>query len=350
MLSTALAGVAGALLSSPAGAAPRPPGLGPIGLPGRLELTPLEHADLQTYAADWSVRHVLDLPFAVRVAGFVSGPGPISVTLGFDPRVLEATPVAQVASGGVTWVATTTAVRSRADGTATVSFDVVRPEGLPRRRLDASVVLPLRRLDLYPAENIGAPLPLSVQIDRPGRLERRLLSWSVASQTLPAAPWGAEVSAAWASGTVAVDGKEAGYRTPVAMRIRSMGPQPVPAGALVVVDLDGRVVTDVAVRSATVDGVAVEAVPATDLSRDTDLLRGTWALPVAVPAGSVMSLQLDAAPVDGAPRVEGLRLGAAALVAPAGDERQVRTTGRYTAVDLTTAGTPTTDGVAVGSI
>lgn len=341
VLTVGAAAVSTAILTTPAQAG------GPARtLPTTVVLHPLETAQVVTYDPTWATQHTLELPLAVSIAGYAQPGAGLAVTVTFDPRVLASTDRAAVAAGQSSWSATCPPAEVLPDGTARIVIDVVRPDGAPRRRSVSTIVLPLRRLDLYPEENIGAAHPVVVEVARQGGRLRNAHTWSSVSQAVPAAPWGAEVAAAWTS--LAVPGSDGplDYRAPFSVRVRSTGPAPVPAGSELVVDLDAGVVAGLSVISATLDGVAVDG-PAADVGvRDETLLRGTWTLPAAVPAGSVLNVVLGCTPVPDPSRPRSLRRAAVTLVG-AGQQRQ---TARYTSVDLTSSGTPTTDGVAVGTI
>ncbi|WP_146847901.1 hypothetical protein [Cellulomonas terrae] len=344
VLTGAVSGIGTALLAAPTKAAASERAAGGTAV----ALVPLETSEIVTYDSTWATQHVLDVPLAVSIAGYALPSSGLTVTVSFDLRLLASTDRVAIAAGTASWSASCEPAQVLDDGTARVTFDVVRPQGSSRRRSSSTVALPLRPLDLYPDENIGAPHPLVIEVVRRGGAQRTARTWSTVSRSVPATPWGVEVAAAWTSLELPGSLGPLGYRAPISVRLRSTGPAPIPAGSELVVDLDASVVAGLEVLTASIDGLAIAAPTPRVGRQDETLLRGSWVVPVAIPAGSVLDVVLDCTPVAAPPTPRSLRRATVSLVgAGAGVPRE---TGRYTAVDLTSSGTPTTDGIAVGTI
>ena len=316
-----LAAAGGVVAASPARADPRPS----TGRRPRLGLSVVGVVPVVTFEPDWSVTRSFDLPLALRVDGWAGPRDVLTLTVTYDRRVVEVVPQGVAASDGMAWSTGATRVDAPAGDVGTLTVEVLRPAARAQDDELPVVLLPLRARHLYPAENIGAVAPLTVELSRAGRRERRAYVWKAPEQVTSGPVWGAHVSASFVETAGA-------YRAPAVVRVESVGPQPVPAGALVRVEVD-HAVTGLTVASAEVDGVVV------DLTGRLQPGLVTSVLEVPVPplaAGSELTLQLEAA---GAGSARGDSAAASVrVVVPPGTPGHVRATGAMLAADVTSSG------------
>ncbi|GIG40918.1 hypothetical protein [Cellulomonas phragmiteti] len=316
-----LAAAGGVAAATPSHAAPRP-------LPSRRSRLGLEVAGVLpvvTFEADWSAARSFDVPVALRLGGYAGARDVLTLTVTFDRRVLEVTPQAVAAADGLGWSTGAARVVETAGDAATLRVEVPRPAARARTGEGPVVLLPLRPRRLYPAENVGRVVPLTVELSRDGGRERRSRVWRAPETLTPGPVWGVEVSAAFAASTTTPT------RVPTAVRVESVGPHPVPAGSLVRVETD-RAVSGLAVAEATLDGVPVP------LSGRLERGAVTSVLDVPVPeiaAGRVLLVHLAATAVEpvAEPAAASVR-----VVAAAGVAGHARATGAALAVDSAASG------------
>lgn len=317
-----LASVGGVVAASPARADPRPS----TGRRPRLALSVVGVVPVVTFAPDWSVTRSFDLPLALRVDGWAGPRDELTLTVTYDRRVLDVVPQGVAASDGMAWSTGAARVDAAAGDVGTLSVDLRRPAARAQDDELPVVLLPLRARHLYPAENIGAVAPLTVELARAGGRERRASVWQASEQVTSGPVWGAHVSASFVetAGT---------YRAPTVVRVESVGPRPVPAGSLVRIEVD-HAVTGLTVASAEVDGVVVELAGRLQPGLVTSVLE------VPVPplaAGSELLLHLEATGA-GSPGAD-QAAASVRVVVPPGAPGHVRATGAMLAADVTTSGT-----------
>ena len=105
---------------------------------------------------------------------------------------------------------------------------------LPHTKIDVvDVGFPLENVVLYPEENVGPLAGAAISIIPRSHLAP--FSVKVVSQQVPAAglAWGAEVDVTWGRISSIAGGNGSTYAYPRAVRLRSTGPGPVPAGTKV---------------------------------------------------------------------------------------------------------------------
>jgi hypothetical protein len=303
--------------------APAPPPLGLV----PVDVTPVRHLD----AAFRAETHA-EAPRVVELQGLDATDGVLDGELTFDPRVLAAGDTVVLSGGGQIWTAP--AVTGAApDGTHTLRFTVERPEGPARVAPTVLMMLPLSVRALYPAEDLGTVAPATLVVGRTG--DPAVARWQSATVTVPVEPWGAELAAAWCG---------CPYRYPSGLRVHSVGPGPVAAGTRLELVLDARMVEQVAVLEARLDGAPGLAAPTVSAAAAGDVLHATVLLADAVPAGGVLDLALTVVPRAGATTVDGERVASVTLVGPDDAARPARATGRYSVTDLTACGNPRTEG------
>ncbi|WP_139416609.1 hypothetical protein [Agromyces laixinhei] len=209
---------------------------------GRVEAATLSDAitsenrqTIEFFSADFTVKHVWQLATVIAISTLPERVQTVSAEFLSDPRVLAQRRFLSVQNAdGLT---TVKADDTSLDGsTASVIFN------LDRRSLSGEQVriyLPLLGRMLYPEDGIdgvSAPIVKLALMDADGkvvqRLERRLILESI----VQVAPWGLVPSAGWAALTNPE--QNVFYRVPVAINLRSIGPNPTPSGVQVEITVD----------------------------------------------------------------------------------------------------------------
>lgn len=345
VLGSIVAGVGVVALAPPSQGAPP---AAPVARGRFLDVRALESVTLRTFDDPWTTEWSLVVPVSLQITGHSAGA--LQATVDYDPRLLGVVDDVVLTAAGSFWTATPDAPVTLPDGAARTRFLVDAPAGGPRRAEAVVASLPLRARQL-PAENLGAPLPFSLTLARPGAFDRVIHRSTTTAEPTAVRPWSAEVAAAWTAVDAVQSGKVARYLYPVAASVTGLGPHPVPAGAPLTIETDAALVTAVNVAAVRLDGVDVDLTTLQATSDVDGTVRTlTVALPVDVPAGSVLDVELAAAPAAGAPMVRALRFATVGLSGTGAPDERVRPSGTYLATSLTSSGHPETDGIAVGTV
>lgn len=313
-----------------------------------LGVTALETVTLRTFDEPWTTEWALTVPVSLEISGHHAGP--LQATVDYDPRLLDVVDTVVLTAAGSFWTVTPDAPVTLPDGAARTRFLVEPPAGGPRRAEAVVASLPLRAREL-PAENVGAPLPFSLTIARPGAFDRAIHRSTTTAEATAVRPWAAEVAAGWGTLEVVQAGRPASYLYPLAASVTGAGPHPVPAGAPLTIEVDAALVTALGVNAVRLDGVDVDLATLQAAPAEDDTVRRlTVAVPVEIPAGSVLEVELAPVPVDGAETVRALRFATVGLSGTGAPDERVRESGTYLATSLTPSGRPAIDGVAVGTV
>ena len=314
--------------------------------PGPVSVSHLATHRLECFSQDFSVENSVDWAAVIELAAEAPVDAGTRVVVEFDDRHFAA---------GKAVLFTGAAVRSvpssaeTADGRTQVSFEIDREFG-PKSKT-VGIGLPMTPRPLYPTENIGDFTPAILSLTAPGSdaPERFDLLGPTATRTV--APWGVEVSGAWASTEVREKSKTRFYRAPSLVRVTSIGPHPAPAGT-VSITVDGSLIEQVGIEGVSLDGTSVDlaGIPVRE-TRVGNEMRVEVGPGIELPSGSV--LEVFAQPIEKAANAtvsEGLVFARAEFIAESVSERPRRRTGRGTFIDVTDSGTVEQPDAAKGTI
>ncbi|WP_090107304.1 MULTISPECIES: hypothetical protein [unclassified Leifsonia] len=220
-------------------------------------------------------------------------------------------------------------------------------------RDDSAVVLipPLNSKPLYPNENIGALEPVVLTVTSPAGDHSASLPLVGEPVATPSAPWGLELAGVWGDAKVTELRKERLYRYPTFVQLMSVGPSAVPAGGVLTLDVDAGVVSSLAVNTISRDGVLLGR---NAFSAKEDTGRGSLRLDITladqVLPEEVITVLLTTALVEGQPDLEGVTIARAKFAASETDARPQRDTGRSTFIDVTNSGSSSSAAVAMGTV
>ncbi|PPF21835.1 hypothetical protein [Rathayibacter rathayi] len=321
-------------------------------------IEPGEVTTLHFPSADFSKRRSVAYSLSEQVR--LSRPSAIRVVVEYDSRLFRATESAVVSHGEHFTSCPTERSERQAPDRSSASYSVPDlSDGDSSPLLCVGVPLSIR--DAYPAENIDAPLPLSVTIQDEAGAVLASIEWSADEAPAVAAAWGVELDASW--GTVGGSDSKSKYRVPRSIRCTSVGPAAVPAGSVLTVEFDARMIAACSVAGVTPvpaqpqgdDGAGKPSalVPwdssALDIVESATGERRTLRITLnrAIDAGASLDVAVSASPVDPVPAaVSSVVYASAAFSGPAG----ARTTGRSSATDLTYSGLPQVSGVTTGTV
>lgn len=305
--------------------------------------TAVETTTLGWFDAAFTAGTLAEVPRVLEVRGLASSTT-LAGVLTFDPRVLTHRGDVMLSSAGRVW--SVPVVPATVGGATELRFELTGAQAGEPHDAPTLVQLPLVPRALYPAENVADVVPLALTLTG-GAAEYR---WADVSATAACEPWGAEVAAAWTSCGVGVAEPAGCYRYPVGVRVASVGPGPVPAGARLTVDVDARFVTRVAAAELRLDGAALDASGVTvTAERVGDRLRTVLGVHDEVPAGAVLDVAFAVTAAGGAPGVAGVHHATVTLAGTDDAARPARATGRYSVSDLTSSGTPHAETAACGT-
>lgn len=212
---------------------------------------------------------------------------------------------------------------------------------------DLAVLVPLIPRELYPAENIGRiATPVMRVVTTDGSATHVELGMS--DEEAVAVPWGVELSGSWVEIPVREGRAARTYRLPALVRLRSVGPGPIPAGTVVAVTLDrsvasGCVVTDVVLDNEPIANTGFT----TSSSVDGDELRTRVRLPESIESGRILEMTL-ATTTASAPQLDGIVFARVYSQGVIAADRPERVTGRTTLIDVTNSGAADSVGAASG--
>jgi hypothetical protein len=271
-------------------------------------ITVLESFQARCFSADWAATHEVSFPAALSTGASKES---LSLDVQWDDRLFAVE--AQVFA-------------DTPDGLQVVTAEIPR-SGQLRATLSpqtSAVYTSARPMGLYPADNVDTPTSTVVSVSG----NKRTARVSLPNITSASSAWGAEVFAEWAVSE--------GYSYPTIVGVRSIGPNPVPAGSIVTV----RVYRDVAALS--VDAGSF------DVTQDMrSAKRSTeYVLEVTndIPAGDTQSFQLappEEPKIDDVPSVS--QVAYVALTSPARFQAAARSTGKFSVASVTPSGSLLSD-------
>lgn len=159
--------------------------------------------DATVFDKAWAHRHVVGFPSLIE---FESDSTSRILTAKWDSRVYARIGPVLVGSG-----------KTSLNGKPAIDSDGRLEITIPAEA--NYVIVPGRVRELYPQENLHRPLPLEVWLDN------RLIT--PPSTNFESAPWGGELYVDW--------GESRGYAVARSVMLRSVGPNPIPAGTTIVV-------------------------------------------------------------------------------------------------------------------
>lgn len=310
--------------------------------PATWSSTAVETTTLGWFDAAFTAGTLAEVPRVLEVRGLAPSTT-LAGVLTFDPRVLTHRGDVMLSSAGRVWAVPVS--QATVGGATELRFALTGAAAQPQ---DAPtlVQLPLVPRALYPAENVADVVPLTLTLTG-GAAEYR---WADVSATAACRPWGAELAAAWTSCGVGTAGAPGCYRYPVGVRVASVGPGPVPAGARLTVDLDARFVAEVSAAELRLDGAALDASGvAGTAERVGDRLRTVLSVRDEVPAGAVLDVAFAVTAAPASPGVAGVHHATVTLAGADDAARPARATGRYSVSDLTSSGTPHAETATCGT-
>lgn len=306
----------------------------------------LEEQSIPVFGTDFRSESVLVVPAVFGLTPATQRQA--FAELRFDSRVFQLTDYAWTIRGsGTPARARVSGLKDWGNGTssALVELGEVKVDGV-------RVHLPLRAVDRYPNENLGAISNLTVTLgDSPTLDGAESFTWAPTAPT-PIAAWGASLAAGWGSVEIESASERLNYRYPVRIKCTSVGPEPIPAGSTITISADDRVVGAFAIQDAviageTIIGAGLTSAPARTGGRS--LLQLTLTSPVA--AGEVVDFTLLPETIDPAPKLADVTFAKVNFEAPASmDGSRLRDTSRLSLAPVTSSGTPAAPNAAVGRI
>ncbi len=301
------------------------------------------------FSTDWATHYALQYPVYLEISDGSDGGAGFTAEFNFDPRIFE--PNSEVALFDNTSVTVVpTEISSLGDGSSSLRFTLEHGLGPAAAGNSISFGLPLALRDLYPAENVGPILPLTLSLSPTGGGAPSRTQWIPLPKAVNVLPWGIELSAGWSELKVTQGGKELVYRAPMLIRVDSVGPSSVPAGTVLTVVTDRRIVASLGVKSVVLDNVVAPELIVSSSAKSEDALQLEIVLGQELAAGSALEVWLQSTPVAEAPKVSSIRFTSVTATNPADLTRPERSTGKQSIVDFTSSGSPLASDIAEGTI
>lgn len=302
---------------------------------------------LECFSEDFASAHSVDWAAVVELAAQASVAAGTRAVVEFDDRLFAAGKA--ILFSGTTVRSVSSSVTT-ANGRTQVSFVIDHEFGAASSKA-VGVGLPMTLRPLYPAENIGEFAPATLSLTAPGSNAAELFDLLGPTATGPVAPFGVEISGAWASIEVHEKSKARSYRAPSLIRVASVGPHPAPDG-IVTITVDASLIDQVRIERVSLDGASLDlgAVPVSESRVGTEI-RVEVSPGIELPSGSV--LEVFAQPIEKAENAavpEGLVFARAEFITESGPDRPRRRTGRETFIDVTDSGTAEQSDAAKGTI
>ncbi|PPF24654.1 hypothetical protein C5D07_04525 [Rathayibacter tritici] len=320
-------------------------------------IEPGEVTTLSFPSADFAKRRSVAYSLSEQVR--LSRPSAFRVVVEYDSRLFSAMESVVVSHGDHYESCPTERSQQQPPNRSSVSYSVPDLSDGDSSPL-LCVGVPLTTRDAYPEENIDAPLPISVTIQDEAGAVLASVEWSADEAPAAAAAWGVELDASW--GTVGGPDSRSTYRVPRSIRCTSVGPAAVPAGSVLTVDLDARVIAACSVAGVTPVPAQLQGddgsgrpnalVPwdssALDVAESATGERRTLRITLnrAIDAGASLDVAVSTSPANPVPTVASVVYASAVFSGPAG----ARATGRYGVTDLTCSGSPQVGGVTTGTV
>lgn len=220
-----------------------------------------------------------------------------TLTMTFDPRLYAALESPFVTLGGRTVPITSTITTDDKSGTTTCAVVLQQDVPLLQRGAEAMVVvIGAANAQRYPLDLVHQPRAVVAEIPKAGRRPgaRRELGKRAGAPAANAMPWGIELSGCWSRQVWGVS-SEFVYYHPVRVTLTGVGPAAAPAPATFTVALDPRLVGHVAVTAVRLNGKAIHRkAQLLGQQRDAVVYESRWRTPVALKAGDVLDVDLNA--------------------------------------------------------
>jgi len=219
------------------------------------------------------------------------------------------------------------------------------------RPIDLTVALPMRARQLFPLEDVGPALPITVAVADGAAAARSFTATSSSSPQAPVSAWALELYGIWTH----VDVRQKGsgktvfhYRHPVGVEVVSLGPGPSPADAAVSLAVDSRIIEGY--RGSRRDPQGQHEQWATTASASGEVLNTV--VPVGRSLSSGERLRIDFTPTErtARPLISTLRNATLSVVSSQAPGSWRRATPNDTVVDLTPSGRANVEHEVLGSI
>lgn len=171
------------------------------------QIAPPGNIDASCFSKEWQKRFTVPFPACSTLPDAGRRPMSSTVTVTWDPRLFDVGTSFGLITGRT---ATTTTATQHAPGRLTV----------PVGRAATALLLHASTKRLYPYDSITTPVASRLTFSWTGNEPALSITHQAAS------PWGAELYASWAT--------VGGLSYPTDVLVRSVGPNPVPAGAQIV--------------------------------------------------------------------------------------------------------------------
>lgn len=337
--------VAASALSAPPASAAIPRVAAPSVAPALSVISAVPVAVLTTGFASSSI---IEVPSIVGLSWPTAWARRMIVTTSYDPRVLVAGDRAEVTQDQnlVQSVPVSASTQGKL-AVATFTMTLAARD----RPIGVSVALPMRARRLFPQEDVGPSLPISVTVAEAGGQMRSFTAANSSSTLTPVSAWGLELYGIWTH----VDVRQKGsgntsfrYRHPIGVEVVSLGPAASPIDAAVSLAVDARIIGGYRASRRDVSAKAVPWSAAASVSGDV--------LSTVVPVGRSLSagerLRIDFTPTEREtrPLISSLRNATLSVVSGETPGLWRRATPNDTVVDLTASGRAGVEHEAMGTI
>lgn len=310
---------------------------------GSLTLRPVESVARPFFGTDLLTEQLVDAPLVLQLSGLSADDMKLVVDITFDERAWIASErLVAIGGGAIVVLQRLGTGRSPARYTGPLHGEARAP---------MTFDIPLRLRSLYPNEGV-APVSATAVTASTGFGRTTTYGSRPGTAMNAITTWGAELHVAWATTEVRDQGAKAQYRVPRRVQCLSTGPSAIPAGSHLILTTDSRLATlpipeSVRIGDQPFDLKSLSA----SRSAEGHATRTALTLPAPVPAGERFDIALVAPRTTRTPpNVTGISFARVALEASADSRSRRRSTGRDTIVDLSSSGTPSKPGIAVGTI